>query len=291
MAAALLAWYMSKPIRHLRSAFISLAEGNVQTRVGSSMGSRRDELADLGHEFDNMAEQLANSMEGQRRLLHDVSHELRSPLARQQPERVESSMERIERETVRMDKLVGELLTLSRIEAGVMASMDAIHIDELLAEIVDNAGFEAESQHKRLIFSGASLGDEVLLHGRHELLYRAFENVVRNAIKHMTQRATVTLEAQLARAGQQLQVRILDEGQGVPEVELHAIFEPFFRGSSHANPGAGTSTRSADGYGLGLAIARRVIIAHGGSITAFNRSEGGLCVEIILPLRVDSGCP
>ena len=302
--AALLAWYTSKPIRNLRSAFLSLAAGNLQTRVGSSMGRRRDELADLGREFDNMAEQLSTLMESQRRLLHDVSHELRSPLARlqaaiglarQQPERVEATMERVEREAVRMDKLVGELLTLSRIEAGVMASMDAIQIDELLAEVVDNAGFEAESKHKQLIFSSATLGGNIMLQGRYELLYRAFENVVRNAIKHTAEHGIITFDVQLLPLDQQLLIRILDQGQGVPEAELHAIFEPFYRGSN-STPGAvnvglgtelnaGINTRGDDGYGLGLAIAQRVILAHGGSISASNRKDGGLCVEIRLSLR------
>ncbi len=310
--AALLAWYTSKPIRNLRSAFLSLAAGNLQTRVGSSMGQRRDELADLGREFDNMAEQLSTLMESQRRLLHDVSHELRSPLARlqaaiglarQQPERVEATMERVEREAVRMDKLVGELLTLSRIEAGVMASMDAIQIDELLAEVVDNAGFEAESKHKQLVFSSVALGGNIMLQGRYELLYRALENVVRNAIKHTAEHGIITFEVQLLLAAQQLLIRILDQGQGVPEDELQAIFEPFYRGSNstsggldtslspelnnglHRNVNSSVNTRGDDGYGLGLAIAQRVILAHGGSISASNRKDGGLCVEIRLSLR------
>ncbi|MDY7540213.1 ATP-binding protein [Undibacterium sp. RTI2.1] len=309
--AALLAWYTSKPIRNLRSAFLSLAAGNLQTRVGSSMGRRRDELADLGREFDNMAEQLSKLMESQRRLLHDVSHELRSPLARlqaaiglarQQPERVEATMERVEREAVRMDKLVGELLTLSRIEAGVMASMDAIQIDELLAEVVDNAGFEAESKHKQLVFSSVTLGGNIMLQGRYELLYRALENVVRNAIKHTAKLGIITFEVQLLSADQELLIRILDQGQGVPEDELQAIFEPFYRGSnstsslntslsteldSNVNNSTNNSpnTRGDDGYGLGLAIAQRVILAHGGSISASNRKDGGLCVEIRLSLR------
>ncbi|MFZ6815838.1 ATP-binding protein [Undibacterium sp. Rencai35W] len=311
--AALLAWYMSKPIRHLRTAFISLAEGNLQTRVGASMGRRQDELADLGREFDSMAEQLAHLMESQRRLLHDVSHELRSPLARlqaaiglarQQPERVDASMDRIEREGVRMDKLVGELLTLSRIEAGVMASMDSIQVDELLAEIVDNAGFEAESQSKELVFSGSVMGQDVLLRGRYELLYRALENVVRNAIKYTRDNGIVRLEAQLeaaplsvtqssAAGAKQLRVRILDEGKGVPESELQTIFEPFFRGANASANSAAGAGRNADGYGLGLAIAQRVIFAHGGSIIASNLAQaggapGGLCVEIILPVLAKS---
>ncbi len=126
--AALLAWYVSKPIRSLRRAFDAAAQGDLDVRIGDGMGRRRDELADLGRDFDRTAMQLKRLMDGQRRLLHDVSHELRSPLARlqaavglarQEPAQIDASMDRIEREAVRMDKLVDELLTLSRVEAGM----------------------------------------------------------------------------------------------------------------------------------------------------------------------------
>lgn len=283
--AALLAWYMATPLRHLRLAFSSLAEGNLQTRVGVSMGKRRDELTDLGHDFDKMAERLGILVESQRRLLHDVSHELRSPLARlqaaiglarQQPERIETSLERIEREGMRMDKLVGELLSLSRIEAGVLGKLDAIAMDELLDEIKNNASFEAESKNRRFEFLGEA---KVKVMGRYDLLYRAFENVVRNAIKHTANASCVSLKISVDNARQVLQVVVVDEGSGVPETELQAIFEPFFR--------IGDSARSSDGYGLGLAIAKRVIHAHGGQISASNRSTGGLSVEIILPLVLE----
>lgn len=285
--AALLAWYMATPLRHLRSAFSSLAEGNLQTRVGSSMGQRRDELADLGHDFDKMAERLGILVESQRRLLHDVSHELRSPLARlqaaiglarQQPERIEVSLERIEREGMRMDKLVGELLSLSRIEAGVLGKLDAIAMDELLDELRNNASFEAESKNRRFEFLGETK-TKVKVMGRYDLLYRAFENVVRNAIKHTETGSCVSLKVCVDDTRQVLQVLVEDDGSGVPEAELQSIFEPFFR--------IGDSARSSDGYGLGLAIAKRVIHAHGGQISASNRSTGGLAVEIILPLVIE----
>ncbi len=285
--AALLAWYMATPIRHLRAAFNSLAEGNLQTRVGVSMGQRRDELADLGHDFDKMAERLGILLESQRRLLHDVSHELRSPLARlqaaiglarQQPERIEVSLERIEREGMRMDKLVGELLSLSRIEAGVLGKLDEIAMDELLDDLRNNASFEAESKNRRCEFFGEAK-TKVKVMGRYDLLYRAFENVVRNAIKHTATGSCVSMSVCVDDARQVLQVVVLDEGGGVPEAELQAIFEPFFR--------IGDSARSSDGYGLGLAIAKRVIHAHGGQISASNRSTGGLAVEIILPLVLE----
>ncbi|HTD06772.1 HAMP domain-containing sensor histidine kinase [Undibacterium sp.] len=281
--AALLAWYMSKPIRNLRSAFIELASGKLDTRIGNTMGRRRDELADLGREFDLMAGKLHVLMESQRQLMHDVSHELRSPLARlqaaiglarQQPEKMEATLDRLEHESVRMDKLVGELLTLSRIEAGVTGANEEISMADLIAEVVENARFEAEVNHRKLEFSGDT---EVIVLGKFELLYRALENVVRNAIKHTAEGSTVTMNARPDRENSSLSISVLDQGGGVPDAELAAIFEPFFRGSQ--------ITRAQQGYGLGLTIAKRVLMAHGGVIRASNGATGGLCVEIILPCK------
>jgi len=281
--AALLAWYMSKPIRNLRGAFIELASGKLDARVGDTMGRRRDELADLGREFDLMAEKLYVLMESQRQLMHDVSHELRSPLARlqaaiglarQQPETMDATLDRLEHESVRMDRLVGELLTLSRIEAGVTGASEEISVADLMAEVLENARFEAEANHRKLEFSGDT---EVIVLGRSELLYRALENVMRNAIKHTEEGSTVTISARPDRENSSLSISVMDRGSGVPERELAAIFEPFFRGSQ--------ITRAQQGYGLGLTIAKRVLLAHGGSIQASNRAGGGLCVEILLPCK------
>jgi signal transduction histidine kinase len=281
--AALLAWYFSKPIRSLRSAFEAVAGGDLAVRLGPSMGQRRDELADLGRNFDRMASHLDALIDGQRRLLHDVSHELRSPLARlqaaiglarQQPEKLASSLERIERESVRMDKLVGELLTLSRLEAGVMDGMEEeINMDELVSGVVADARFEAEMSGRTVVFSSCG---EVPVKGSAELLHRALENVVRNALRHTPEGGKVAVEVLPDNGGNSLRLAILDQGPGVPERELSAIFEPFFRGGS---------SQSTDGHGLGLAIARRVVEAHGGSVRASNRAGGGLCVEIVLPVK------
>jgi two-component system OmpR family sensor kinase len=278
--AALLAWYFSKPIRSLHAAFDAAAEGKLDVRLGPTMGRRHDELADLGRDFDRMATQWQALMEGQRRLLHDVSHELRSPLARlqaaiglarQQPEKMQASMERVERESLRMDKLVGELLTLSRLEAGVMGAMDEdIHMDELLATVADDTRFEAETNQRGIMFSGDGA---VVVRGSAELLHRAIENVVRNAIRHTPTGSSVHVHVQPDDAGKFLQLIIRDEGPGVSEPDLERIFAPFFRGVDNGN----------DGHGLGLAIARQIVEAHGGTIRASNRFNGGLCVTITLP--------
>ena len=279
--AVLLAWYFSRPIRALRLAFEAAANGDLAPRFSKASGKRSTELNDLGRDFDRMTARLRSLIDGQTRLLHDVSHELRSPLARlqaaiglahQQPDKLAASMERIERESVRMDKLVGELLTLSRLEAGALeAAPEEISMAELLQQIADDARYEAASQGRSVALHGDG---DAMVNGQAELLARAIENVVRNAIKHSGSGGAVQMDMELLPEARQLRIRVLDDGPGVPEADLEHIFQPFFRSSS----------ASADGHGLGLAIARHVLQAHGGSIKAANRPERGLCVEIVLPL-------
>lgn len=278
--SALLAWYLSKPIRNLRWAFGAVAEGKLETRVRPLMGARRDEIADLGGDFDRMAQQLQNLIGTQRRLLHDVSHELRSPLARlqaaiglmrQDPSRLEASIERIERETGRVDELVGQLLTLARLEAGSHdLREEQVDLVDLAAAIADDAGFEAESLGRCLQFDGHGEG---LATVRVEQIQRAFDNVIRNALKFTPEGSCVDVQAAAGEGG--FVLRVEDRGPGVAEADLEAIFEPFHRGGNGHTTG---------GFGLGLAIARRAVEAHGGRIHATNRAGGGLCVEIFLPL-------
>jgi two-component system OmpR family sensor kinase len=283
--AALLAWYVAKPIRSLRQAFDAAAEGQLDARVGDSMGRRRDELADLGRAFDRTAGRLKALVDGQRRLLHDVSHELRSPLARlqaavglarQQPEDLEASMDRIEREAARMDKLVDELLTLSRVETGMSAARDdGIELSELVNEVVEDAMFEQRSATPPVILeTDVVLPAGVGIKGNAEMLHRAVENVVRNAVRHTLPGGRVRIAGRHDAGRSEFELTIADEGPGVPEAEQEAIFEPFFRGASAGG------TR---GHGLGLAIARRVIEAHGGRISVANRPAGGLVVTLRLP--------
>jgi len=276
-----LAWYLTRPVRHLREATRRLAEGALETRVAPRIGRRRDEIADLGRDFDYMADRLQGLVAAQRRLLHDVSHELRSPLARlqvaaalarQQPQRVEAMIERIEQETRRLDELVGEVLTLSRLEGGGGgANEEYLDLAGLLDEVVEDARFEAQARRRRVEFDPGS--GELVVRGRAELLRRAFDNVLRNAVRHTAEDSAVEVELRRDPASAVV-VRICDQGAGVAEADLAALFDPFFQS------GAG----GRDGYGLGLAIARRAIEAHGGRIRAENRPQGGLCVEIRLPL-------
>jgi two-component system, OmpR family, sensor kinase len=281
--AVLLAWYFSRPIRALRAAFEAAAGGDLAPRFIDAAGKRGTELNDLGRDFDRMTARLRSLIDGQTRLLHDVSHELRSPLARlqaaiglahQQPDKMASSMARIERESVRMDKLVGELLTLSRLEAGALgAGQEEIIMAELLQQIADDASFEASSQQRSVVCDGEA---DVVVIGQADLLARAIENVVRNAIKHSPEGGSVQLQLRPRPQARQLCIRVLDNGPGVAPEELASIFQPFFRSSNTRN--------DTDGHGLGLAIAQHVVHAHGGDITASNRPEGGLCVEIVLPV-------
>jgi len=279
--SAWLARYLSKPIRHLRSAFAALSEGRLETRVGAEMGRRRDELADLGRHFDHMAERLEALMQAQRRLLHDVSHELRSPLARlqaaaglarQRPSQAESSLDRIEREAGRLDALLGEVLTLSRLEAGMPGSKaEAFDLGELIEAIVEDARFESAAKGVAVVCP--DLG-EIRIQGHAELIYRAIENLVRNAVKHSPPGSGVTIEVKPGGGGSSVDIAIIDQGPGVPEGQLASLFEPFFR-----VPAAGIQ-----GFGLGLAIARRAVEAHRGSIRVSNRPEGGFRVDLSLPM-------
>ncbi len=280
----LLAWYVARPIRHLRVAFTALSGGALATRVGPLIGNRRDEVADLGRDFDRMAQQLQALMDAQRNLLHEVSHELRSPLARlqaavglarQNPGGLDEAFERIEREAERVDELVGQLLTLSRLDAGAdrggSGRRESCDLVDLVAAIAEDAAFEAQTNGRSVVFEGKG---EVIASVDAELVHRAVENVVRNAVR-FTQPGTA-VEVTAAEEGSGWFVaRIADRGPGVAPEEIEVIFRPFYRGA------AGTQ---GPGFGLGLAIARRAVETQGGSVTARNRDGGGLVVDITLPL-------
>ena len=278
--SAFLACHLSRPIQKLRVAVNAAAHGNLEVHPGTEMGQRKDELAELGRDFDYMVKRLRALVENQNRLLHDVSHEMRSPLARQQvaldlmrqqPEKQEMCMTRIENELRRMDLLIGELLALSQIEAkDDLVQIEHVNLASLLEEIVDDARFEVKTSDKHITLNTP---ESVMVYGRADLLHRALENVVRNATKHtLSGNNGVEVTVEVERRGDS-SIFVCDHGQGVPEDEIESIFEPFYRGD----------TTNESGYGLGLAIARRVIEAHGGSIRAINRPDCGLCINIRLP--------
>ncbi len=279
--AAILAWYFSKPIKRLHQAFASAANGNLDIRVGASMGARRDELVDLGNAFDVMAVRLGALLQSQTRLLHQVSHELRSPLARlqiavglarQQPEKLESSLARIERESERMDDLVGELLALSRLESGVIKlEKESVNLNELLTTVLEDARFEGDAKQITIDYMPQAEAS-TCLQAQQDLLHRAIDNVVRNAIKYSTSQSHVSIKT--SANNDTIYITVNDQGAGVAEDELDLIFQAFFRGSN---------TNQTDGHGVGLAIAKQIVEAHGGSIVASNQTGGGLSVKITVP--------
>lgn len=279
--SALLAWYFVKPIRSLRAAFKQVAEGHLDTRVRAVMGRRRDELSDLGRDFDSMTGQLEGLIGAQKRLFHDVSHELRSPLARlhaaiglarQRPEQLGDTLDRLEREAGRLDDLVGEVLTLARLDSG-MAGSEPVEFDiaDLLDSILDDVRFEAETLGSHVDCARSA---RARLLGQADLIGRAIENVIRNALRYTPTGGRITLGCKYDASTGLYHLSVCDQGPGVDEDELDAIFVPFHRGRR---------TKNSEGYGLGLAIARRAVEAHGGAIRARNRPEGGLCIEIELP--------
>ena len=274
--AALLAWYFSRPIRALQRAFDAAAAGDLAPKFAHAAPRLvGDELAELGHDFDRMSAQLRALMDGQRRLLHDVSHELRSPLARlqaaiglahQQPDRLQASLERIERESVRMDRLVGELLTLSRLEATTtLPAPEPVDVVEMVDQIADDARFEAGAD------VAVDAPEPVTVRAAPDLLWSAVENIVRNAVKHG---AGGRVDVCVHPDGDLVHIEVLDNGPGIAPEHLGDVFEPFFR----SNP----ARNNVDGHGLGLAIAKRVVETHGGRISAANRAEGGLRMTITL---------
>jgi two-component system OmpR family sensor kinase len=279
--ASLLAWYVSKPIRALRRALKAAAHGDLEIRIAGHVARRRDELADLGRDFDIMAARLKSLIHGQRRLLHHVSHEMRSPLARlqaavglvrQNRNYIDVSIDRVERESNRMENLVDELLTLSRLESGIaIRQRESVNVAEVLGDVVSDATFELKARAAPVAFD---VRIEPLrfarVTGNAELLHRAFENVVRNSARYTPSGGQVHIVGEYDGS----QREIADEGPGVRTAELASIFEPFFRGQSD---------ETASGHGLGLAITQAVIQSHGGRVSACNRASGGLAVEICLP--------
>ncbi|MDQ7989283.1 MAG: HAMP domain-containing sensor histidine kinase [Candidatus Dactylopiibacterium sp.] len=279
LVAGLLARHLSRPIVGLRRAFEDVAAGNFAPAKAPRRRIWPDEISDLTLDFQRTAEQIRMLIGNQRRLLHDVSHEVRSPLARmqlaidlahQQPARASESMARVERESARINHLVEELLTLSRLEAGGWERLEEpLELGELLQELAEDARFEAAARQSRVTLHA---DDAAPVRGNAMLLQRAIENVVRNAIRHGAAGGHVRLS--LRRIGPAWRIRVEDDGPGVPDARLDEIFDPFVR--VDASP-------DAEGYGLGLAITRQTLEAHGGHVQASNRAEGGLCVDLWVP--------
>ena len=277
-----LAHTLSSPVAPLRRATRRLSNGDLSARAGEKATRRRDEIGELARDFDAMAERIEALVGSQQRLLRDVSHELRSPLARlrvalelarsRAGEGAGMALDRIERETGRLDELIGQLLLLERLEGGVDHMMvENFDLTGMIAGVVDDAGFEAEAQNRVISFSAAGTCP---INGRPELLRSAFDNVIRNAVLHTPEGTKV--EVELRRETGMVEISVRDHGPGVADADLDRIFEPFCRVDE-------ARERASGGVGLGLAIARRATEAHGGTLSARANAEGGLEVVATLP--------
>lgn len=281
-----LARYMVSPLTSLSDATRRLARGDLDVRVSASLGGRGDELGALGHDFDAMAVRIGTLLRTQRQLLSDISHELRSPLARlyvalglarrHSNAEGQEALDRIERETERLNHLIGELLSLTRLEGGDLArEREAVNLADLVAEVANDADYEARARGRgvRLVSSEACVSM-----GFQELLRRALENVVRNAVRYTAEGTEVEVRLEVDRDNgfHEAVVSVRDRGPGVPEEALDDLFRPFYRTAE-------ARERETGGTGLGLAISDRAVRLHGGQIGARNLQEGGLEVTLRIP--------
>ncbi|MEZ5344570.1 MAG: ATP-binding protein [Pyrinomonadaceae bacterium] len=278
-----LARYLAAPISKLREATQKFASGNLEARVGNRSGKRGDELAQLANDFDEMAERIESLITSEKRLTQDISHELRSPLARMNvaleiakakanPETT-TLIERLEKESDRLNDLISQLLTLSKLETG-SASFEKheINLSKLVEQIVSDADFEANASDRRVEIKQI---DQAKVFGNEQLLRSAVENVLRNAVRYTREESAV--EVAIVNSNGHTNVSIRDFGEGVPEADLEKMFRPFYRVQEARD-------RKSGGIGLGLAIAERAVSSHSGSISAKNMKGEGLLINITLPV-------
>lgn len=282
-----LARYLTAPARTLKTATRKLASGDLKARVGKSLGGRRDELADLGKDFDVMAEQIESLITSQNRLLRDISHELRSPLARlnvalelarrQSGKEAGESLDRIEREAERLNHLIGQLRTLTLLESRTdIMDKETVNLSVLVKSVSEDAAFEAESAGRSV---ETELSDDIRVEGSEELLRRAIENVVRNAVRYTGEGTAVdiTLKRVQLNGAEFAVLTVHDRGPGVPEEALACLFSPFYRVAESRD-------RQSGGMGIGLAITDRAVRLHGGKVEAENALDGGLIIRLYLPV-------
>lgn len=276
----LLTWMITRPLKKLGVLSQKFSHGDLQTRVDEKLLNRGDEIGDLAREFNLMAENISHSIELQQQLLHDVSHELRAPLARLQAAAalVEQHnaasdpevTQRIDMECQRMDSLIQQILDYSRLQETPL-SPEKVDPVQLLEDLVEDVHYEYES--RPILFHKPD--SKVDINADPDLLRRALENILRNACKHTPPETPVEIELQETQ--KELSIVIRDEGPGVKADEENILTTPFYRGGNIMH---------ADGFGLGLSIAKRAIEKHSGTLTISNRKQGGLEVTVYLPKPV-----
>jgi len=283
-----LARHLTSPVASLSQAVDALAAGRLHARVGASVGHRRDEVGALARDFDRMADRVEALVAGQRRLLGDVSHELRSPLARltvalslarqHSTAEVAEYFSRIDSEVGRLDRLIEQLLTLARIESGVdQDQRERLDLEELVQEVVGDCDFEARAAGKRVVMAAS---EAAAMTGLADLVRSAIENVLRNAIRHTRRGTSVEVGLKVEPAAT-AHIWVRDYGPGINEAMAAEMFKPFWRN-------LGDDEGRSDGAGLGLAITERIVLMHKGNVRATNVSGGGLVVTVDLPLAPSS---
>lgn len=284
MICYLLARYLTAPILHLSNTSRRIAAGDLAARATSGMERRRDEVGALVRDFNSMASRIEALISRQRQLIYDISHELRSPLARlnvaldlsRQRKGDDPAFDQMERDIECLNEMIGRLLSLARLDSSAApVSMSRIDLAEIVSRIVAGAAFELGERGSTIQLSCSG---QYFVHGNAELLHSAIENIVRNAIRYTA--AGSSMEVHLGTDGTRHMacVCVLDCGPGVTESDLEKIFQPFYRVDDARN-------RESGGAGLGLAIAAGVLRIHNGSIRARNRQPRGLEVEVCLPLE------
>ena len=278
----LLARHLASPLRRVREASGRLAAGDLSARAGAALSSRRDEVGDVVRDFDVMADRLSLLVTSQKQLLSDISHELRSPLARLQvavelarrkagPD-AEKELNRIELEGTRMNEMIGQILTLARGDTDKPAVSELFDLSDVVQRVAMDTDYEAGRTGRRV---RVRLAPPATIRGDAALVASAIENVVRNGCRYTPEGTSVDVALKLNATHAYVVVR--DHGPGVPPEELQRIFLPFHRVSSSRD-------RASGGSGLGLSIAARAAAVHGGSVSAANADGGGLEVIFQLPL-------
>jgi len=281
----IIAHSLTKPIERLRDATHELARGNLDIRAGENLGNRQDEIADLVRDFDIMAGELRNQIQSERNLLSGVSHELRSPIARirlaltlarhADQEELAEMLDRIEQDSIQLDAMLERILIVARLESGQQKPKFALlPLNDVIDDVLHDAKFEAAATGAAIAYQG---NGEIKINGDASLLHSAIENVVRNAIFYSGQDGKI--DVRLSKEGDTAVLTVRDNGPGVPDAALPLLFKPFYR----VDDSRGSNT---GGMGLGLAIVRNAVAAHGGSVVARNVMPHGLEVELRLPTAV-----